>query len=64
MWHPDVVRFEELIKQKKLSGEVVSEKKSTDVRISGSSKEVLAVLKNEKGLFNYKNPGILRKVSK
>ena len=60
----DWERFEELIKQKKLTAKVTHGKHSTDVALTGSPKEIVEVLKIEKGLFKYKEPLVLKRLTK
>ena len=64
VWVPDTERFEELIKQKKLTAEVTHGKHSTDVALTSSPKEIVEVLKIEKGLFKYKEPLVLKRLTK
>lgn len=63
IWGPDTNRFEELIQQKKLTGEVDYTKHATNISLTNSPKEIVEVLKKEKALFDYKKPIVLRKLS-
>ena len=64
LWAPDVGRFEELIKAKKLEGDVVKSKHSSKVVLANSAENLVGILKTEKSLFLYKSPTILRKSPK
>jgi len=63
LWLPNIEKFEELIKQKKLSGKVTRSKHATSVALSNSPKEIMKILKKERDLFEYREPLVLSKLT-
>ena len=64
IWGADVKRFEELVKQGKLLGDVAKGDHGSSVTLKSSPGDLSEVLKSEKNLFFYKEPMVLRKHTK